>query len=137
LVDDRGDVTTFVREMAGQAIEFKTVLPGQFRILQRVQQATVKSLKKIQQDTKMSDEDKLVEAGKVVGNFDMAILTMVESLIVNRDDIDFLVDAQLRGEIEPQDMLQILVSPEESEEDDADPKPKPKKATANAKRSKK
>jgi hypothetical protein len=140
---------TFTRNIAGRDIEFKSIKPGQLQALRRYQQSAVKAVGKIKKNDLLSKEEQFTQLAELSEAFDLKMLRFIESLLINEDDTDFLIDVQISGDADVAELLATVLGNTELPDDDEDPAPvavkKPpnplKKATAakktaNARRTK-
>lgn len=117
---------TFRRELAGRSILFRIPAPSQALIVRREWNNTIKAVKTVRDDRTSSDEDRYRRVLKISEDFDLKMLTFVEGLIVDPDDVDFLVEAQLLGTVGVGDMFRAVMSlgnPDTVDDDQAPPKP--------------
>jgi hypothetical protein len=138
-------------EVAGRKIYRKEIKPGQMAALQRFRDASMAQVNKIRADKGTADIDKIEMLGDIWQRFDLKFLLFIESLVIDPEDIDFIADAQITGDIDVAGLLKAVFHPDEPVDDDEDPvakapakkMPNPmKKAaaakkTANARRAKK
>lgn len=125
---------TVTRTIAGRDLEFKEPKAAQVTALRLFQQASAKKSKKIQADEKTPAEERLEKIQELYDNFNIKALNFVDSLLVNPDDADFLIDVQIDGTYTVNDLVRIIIhgNDEVVPDDDEDPKPSvAKKAAPN------
>lgn len=126
----------FSREFHGRTIWFHNPSPSQMTALARLHATTRKKVDKATGENVM----------RIVFDFNNSSLTLIESLILDPEDVNFLQDSMLSGEVEIGQVLEVLWPVRDPDDDDVEPEPvvkKPKKAArtvskavANAQRSK-
>lgn len=130
----------FSRVLSGREIWFNSPIPGQFRAWRRYQEslgARFEAIKVRAQKAKTIRE--LQELTELSEKFDLSTLGLVESLLVDPDDADFIAMEMISGRVTVSDIHQVLFG-DPAPEDDQEPERKPRKAarkTANVKRTKK
>lgn len=143
---------TVTRTIAGRDLEFKEPKPAQITALRLFQQASAKKSKKLAADESVPLSDRMEGVQKLYDEFNIKSLNFLDSLLVNPDDADFLIDVQISGEYDISGLLQVVIHGETNKpDDDEDPKPAvarkaapnplkkaaAAKKTANARRTKK
>jgi hypothetical protein len=125
---------TFRRDLAGRSVLFRIPAPGQALIVRRVWAKTIKDIKAVRDDKKTADDIRYERILAISEDFDLKMLTFVEGLIVNPDDVDFLVEAQLLGVVSVSDLFGAVMSlgRDPQPDDDAAPPKAAKKAVKKA-----
>lgn len=138
----------FSRVMAGRTIWFKSPIPGQFHAWKRHRESLVRRFEKIKVQAKKNPSlEVLRDLSELSEKFDIDTLELVESLMVNQDDIDFVATEMIGGRITISAIHQVLFG-DPGPDDDQEPAPvkkaapkkiggKPAKRTANVTRVKK
>lgn len=114
----------FSRMFLGHEVWFRNAAAGQLTALRRLQaqsQMRVNTMRKT-----LSPEEVWEQASRLSFDFDNSCLELVESLIVDPDDITFLTNAQLRGEVQAVEIIGILFKAE-APDDSETPEPVIKK----------
>lgn len=101
---------TFRRDIGGRSILFRIPAPSQALIVRRVWANTIKAIKAVRDDKKTDDDTRYERVLAISEDFDLKMLTFVEGLIVNPDDVDFLVEAQLLGVVSVSDLFGAVMS---------------------------
>jgi hypothetical protein len=116
------------RTLAGREIWFRPITSTQRSALRRFHQATVKQLNVLAP----GDDDAAI---KLANEFYDAVHEFVDSLFLDDADRRELLKAQLRGDMDDQELLKFVLYGEDPADDDAEPvsKPKPVKAANPAK----
>lgn len=122
----------FSRTIGGRQIWFNNAKPGQISAFRRLQGSMKTRFDKIRDDNSLSDLEKLEKLQDMSDRFDSLTLDLVESLLVNEDDADFIASGMIRGEIGVGDVLRVLFVGDDEPEDDAEPVAKPRKAVKSA-----
>lgn len=115
---------TFVRQIAGRDITFRTWKPGQFTALQRNRSAISKEYRRVVDDKSISERQRLEMLSEILERLDLKTLKFVESLIVSEEDVEFLGDGMLDGSVEMATIMDALFNPVKVPDDDEDPTPK-------------
>lgn len=113
----------FKRTIAGRAIWFRMYAPGQRTALMRFRSSLIDRFEKVRASKKLTDEQRYVQITEIYETLDLKSLTFIESLVVDEDDLDFLVDKQLTGEVTVASLLNAVFGQDEAPDDDEDPKP--------------
>ena len=121
----------FSRELAGRTVWFHNPSPTQLTALRRLHAVTSKQVAKANGGN----------VARLVFDFNNSCLTLIESMILDDDDVTFLRDEMLGGTVETEEILAVLWPSQDVPDDDAEPVEKPKKVlkparVANARRSK-
>lgn len=114
---------------AGREVEIRSPQPFQLQALRRFYLQMHERLKDVDDDTKEGRE-----AGrKMILEFNEVCLDLIDTLIVSDTDRDWLLRAQIRGDIEPNEMTNMLFGVSSSDEEDDEPvvSELPKKAVAS------
>lgn len=126
------DETTFSLDLAGRSILFKRAKPGQLLMLQRLLEGLRSKM-----DTAASD----TERGNLFIRLNKHSLDMIESLVVQPEDVEFLQEKMLLGVLDVEDLRPVLSGGKtpEAVPDDAPPKKRaprkpPHKATVQRKK---
>lgn len=98
--------TTFIRNLAGRDIVFRYPLAAQLIILRR------KLLIMGQQAEQTEDQTELAQLSS---NLISYTLDVVESLIVNPEDVQFLENAMLTGKVDHTEVMDVLSAKREDE----------------------
>lgn len=122
---------TFTRTIAGRDITFRQWKPGQYTALQRMRGGLSKEFTRIRNDESMDQRKKYELLTDIAERLDLKTITFVESLMPEADEIDFLGDAMLTGEIDLAGILNILFGNVDEPDDDEDPAPVAKKSAPN------
>jgi hypothetical protein len=116
---------TMRKEFSGASVLMRLPAPAQVKALMRGWELAIKRTKAL--DPKRGQEA-LDEAYAISEKFDVRILDFIESLIVDPDDVDRLLDLQIVGKLSPSSMLSVVLDLRPEPQDDVAPEPaKPKK----------
>lgn len=119
---------TFERTIAGRQMTIRIPARASLEALDRFRITLVKKLNKLSESGKAEDEK---QARKLVTEFDMKLITLIESLVIEAEDLDHLVEAQLLGNATPGSMMSDIIRLDESPDDDEDVIAKPVKKAPN------
>lgn len=119
---------TFERTIAGRQMTIRVPARAALEALNRYRITLVKKLDKLKDS---EDADSLTQARDLLTQFDLKIIVLIESLIIEEDDLDHLAEAQLRGETTPQQMMSEILAHDEAPDDDEDPAATPVKKVPN------
>jgi hypothetical protein len=124
---------TFTRTIAGRELEFQDIKPGQLTALRLFQKSSAKKSRAIARDEKIPAGDRLEQVQEIWDEFNIKALNFIEALLVDPAAVDFLIDAQIAGLVDNNDIVRIVIHGEDPVvEDDEDPAPvAPKKAVPN------
>lgn len=121
------DQETFVVDIAGRDITFRQPIPGQLIILRR------RMLRLREQASQTQDEsDQIALGSKLV----MDVLDVVESLVVNKEDVEFMEQAMLEGTTTHEQVMSVIGMGPQKEEPTKPSRKRATKAVANRARSK-
>lgn len=123
----------FVHTVGDREVGFRTPIRGQLVALSRVRESVSRQLDAISRKADKSDED-FAKVNRLVLDAELATLEVVESLVLDPDDLEHMRVALLRGQIEVDDILSVLYGGKDKPDDDVPRKPKAAKKVANAKR---
>lgn len=141
--EPKGD---FKRVLSGRDVWFNAPIPGQFHAWKRYRAGLAAKYEVLKVRAKKNPgQDVLNELVQMSEKFDLTTLELIESLIVNPDDVDFIQFEMISGRITMSHLYAVLFG-EEEPDDDTEPAPRAKrtpakkavpKKTANATRTKK
>lgn len=134
-------VPDFTHTIGGRVIGFRRAARGQLVALSRVR---YKASQEVAQIARMpATEDLFEQINRITLRAEVATLDLVESLIIDPFDVEFLNTAMLQGDVQVEEIMAVMYGTKDSVDDDEDPKPrkapakKAVKRVANAKRARK
>ena len=126
VVDEpKGDMS---RTVAGRTIWFRSALPGQFHAWRRYRESlkTRFDVVKIRAKKKPTEAD-LRLLMEISQKFDLSTLELVESLVVDPADVEFLQLGMISGKVTMADIASVLFADDDVPEDDVEVALKPRK----------
>lgn len=122
----------FVRTIAGRDITFRPAKPAQMTAFYRVRNRQIQELEKLRGAE--STTETLVAIHDLYERFEQNELDLFTSLLVDKNDMEFLDGVMVRGELTLADLVGSLFGNTEEAPDDVEPAPKqPKKAAKQGK----
>jgi hypothetical protein len=136
-------VPDFTYTIGGREIGFRRAARGQLVALSRVR---FKAAQEVARISRMpATEELFQQVNNITLKAEIATLDLVESLILDPFDVEFLNTAMLEGSVEVDEIMAVMYGTKDVVDDDEDPKPVVRKASAkkavkrvaNAKRARK
>lgn len=125
----------FSRTFNSVVVWFNRPKPYQINALNRLRASSLTEMKRIQ-NSGLPEAEQYAPLAKLSWDFDGLCIDLIESLLVDRDQVNVLASMQLKGELSPQELIaKVLFEDGEDEpEDDETPRTKAAKKTAKAAR---
>lgn len=121
----------FTFTIAGRGIGFRQATRGQLVALSRVR---YKASQEVARFSRMPATDELFkQLNDVTLRAEIATLDLIESLILDPFDVEFLNTAMLQGAVEVEEIMAVLYGTKDLVDDDEDPKPVVAKKAATKK----